>query len=129
AGVVLDVGAEGELFPAFAVNAGLVNVALDRLKENLLAVFGPRGGAASFFGFERNRFLAVEAEDEDADLAQVAAGDGEALAVGAEGGDAATLPVLGGDESFVARGEVADEGLIVLDENDRLAVGGPVALR
>ncbi len=72
--------------------------------------------------------LAVQAEDEDADVAQVPAGDGEALAVGAEGRHAAALPVLRRDEPFLAGGEVADEGLIVLDEDDRLAVRRPACL-
>ena len=117
----MDVGTEGELVPAFAVHADLVNVALDGLTENLFAVFGPRRSAAGFFGLERNRFLAVEAEEEDADLAHVAAGDGEALAVRAERGNAAALPVLGSDESFLARGKIARLGEV----RARLGGGGP----
>ena len=51
------------------------------------------------------------------------------LPSGAEGRHAAALPVLGRDELFLARGEVADERLIVLDEDDRLAVRRPASLR
>src|SRR5690242_10178579 len=40
AGVVLHVGAEGELLPAAAVDADLVDVALDRLAQDALAVPG-----------------------------------------------------------------------------------------
>ena len=94
-----------------------------------LAVLRPLRRAAGLLGLEGVVLLAVEAQQEDADVAEVSAGDGEAFTVGAEGRDAAALPVLGGDEPFLAGGEVADEGLVVLDEDDRLAVGGPVPLR
>src|SRR5438552_4158104 len=41
AGVVLDIGAEGQLLPVLAVHADLVDVALDGLAEELRAVFRP----------------------------------------------------------------------------------------
>ena len=62
-------------------------------------------------------------------FAQVPAGDGEALAVRTERRHAAALPVLGRDERSLPVSEIADEGLIVVDEDDRLAVGRPAALR
>src|SRR5262249_53747461 len=102
AGVVLHVGAEGDLFPVAAVGIDLVDVALDGLAEDAFAIFRPLGRAARFFGFELELLLAVGAEDEDADVAQVAAGDGEVLAVGAERGDAAALPAIRGEPLLLA---------------------------
>ena len=78
---MLHVGAEGQLLPVLAVDADLVNVALDGLAQDLLAVLRPVRRAAGFLGLELPVLLAVETEDEDADVAQVPAGDGEALAV------------------------------------------------
>ena len=76
---MLNVGAEGQLFPVPAVHVDLVDVALDRLAEDLLAVLRPLRRTASLAGLEPVDLLAVEAEDEDTDLPQVSAGDGDAL--------------------------------------------------
>src|SRR5207249_2051131 len=73
-------------------------------------------------------FLAVQAEDKDADGAQVPAGDGEALAVRTEGRHAAALPDFRRGQSFLTGGEVADVGLVVLNKNHRFAVGRPARL-
>src|SRR5208337_1396448 len=120
AGVVLKVGAEGQLFPVAAVHTDDVDVALDRLAKNSLAVLRPLRRTASFAGLEPLVFPAVQTEDEDVDVPQVPAGDGEVLAVRSEGRYSAALPLHRGDQSFLAGGEVPDEGLVVLDQEDRL---------
>src|SRR5437016_3032507 len=74
AGVMLQVGAESHLFPVLAVHADLVDMALDGLAEELLAIPRPIRGTAGLLGLELVALLAVQAEDEDADRPQVPAG-------------------------------------------------------
>src|SRR5262245_6566102 len=73
AGVVLHVGAEGQLLPVLAIDTDLVDVALYRLAEDLAAVLRPLRRAAGLLGLERLILLAVEADDKDADVTQVPA--------------------------------------------------------
>src|SRR5438128_35669 len=92
AGVVLHIGAEGELLPVLAVDADLVDVALHRLAHDSFAVLRPLRGAAGFLRLELCAFLAVNTQDKDADVAEEPAGDGKSLAVGAECRDTASFP-------------------------------------
>src|SRR5947207_14202255 len=57
------------------------------------------------------------------------AGDGETLAVRAPGRNAATLPALRSDPLFGVRFQLSNVGLVVSNEQDRLAVGSPASLR
>src|SRR5262245_57712700 len=59
----------------------------------------------------------------------MAAGHGDVFAVRAEGGDAAALPFFRSDALFFAGIHLVDEGLVVANEEDRLAVRGPASLR
>src|SRR5271166_3448126 len=106
-----------------------MNMALHRLAEDLFAILRPTWGAAGLAGLELLAFLAVEAKDEDADLPLVPAGDGEALAVGAESRHAAAFPFFRRNQLLLARDEIANVGLVVPDEDDRFAVGRPIPLR
>src|SRR5205823_6405687 len=100
--VVLDIGAEGQLLPVLAVHADLVYVALDGLAEELRAVFRPARRAAGFVGLELKSSCAIETEDEDANVAEVPAGDGEVSAVRTEGRHSAALPFLRRGPIFLA---------------------------
>src|SRR5437773_2309126 len=125
---MLHVGAGRDLIVPFAVHADFVDLALVGLTEDALAVLRPGRGAAGFFGLELAELLAGDIDEEDADLTEVAAGDGYFLAVGAKRGDAAPFPGFGSNEAFLAGVEIANEGLVVADEDDRFAAGGPVGL-
>src|ERR1700722_15871872 len=96
-GLVLNVGAAGFLLPVAAVSAYLVNVALDRLAEEALAVPAPARRAALLLGAKRGDLFSVGTEKIDVDCAGVPAGDCQLLAVGAPGGYAAAFPRLGRD--------------------------------
>src|SRR5262249_7158941 len=127
-GVVLKVGAEGQLLPVPSVQINRVDVALNRLAEHLLAIARPLRSTARFSGGKACVFLAVQAQDENIDVPQMPAGDGEVLAVGGERGHSASLPFLGRDTPLITGIKDPDERLVVADEDDRLVVGRPGSL-
>src|SRR5262249_11366535 len=125
---MLDVGTRRQLFPVLPVNADLVDVALDGLAQDFLSVRRPLRRAARFPGLELMAFLAVQAEDKDANGAEMTAGDGDMLTVRAPGRHAAALPRLRGAARLLPGGQSPHIRLVVLDKEDRLAVRCPARL-
>ena len=125
---MLDVRTEGHLLCVFVFGVDLMNVALDCLENYSLAVTGPLGGAAWVLGLQLVVCFAVDAEDEDADVFQVAAGDCNMSSVGAPGGHTTTPPCIGRDCPLEGEVKVEKDGAEVVRLGAGEAFGEMAAL-
>jgi len=78
---------------------------------------------------ERPLFLAVKAQDEDADVAQVPAGDGEARPSAEGRASPAALPRLGRQSRSWPEARSSDIREVVLDEDDSICRRATSSLR